>query len=170
MRWKVSWTFLIGVNLIQYKTWMVGCWIWFISNVRCDISRDNPPFVPKDIHHPTLKLTANMSFRKKHLIPPNSANILNFKKANFPELYSIILIKSYQFLDNILDVNKAVNQFYSSLLDIVTCLPKRRNIKQVYPMWYTAEIIANIKTKAKLHKKHKNTTNPFFIIGLKDYD
>lgn len=140
-----------------------------ISNVPCEVTRDYVPFLQEDDHHPSLTITFKLSLSNKCKVARNRNNkSFNFKKANFPELYKAILFKDWKFLDEIVDVNEAVEQFYLGLYEIiVNHVPPRKEFKHVYPSWYTSEIINNIKTKAKYHKKFKRTSNITFQVEFK---
>lgn len=130
------------------------------SNIPCTITRDNIPFVAADAFHPALIITGDINIHQyiNFDISQNNNKSYNFRKANFPSLYSSLLAVDWSILQNYTDVNLLCEKFYGilySLFDIY--VPLHKNKSHSYPKWYTREIILNLKTKSKLHKKYRRT-------------
>lgn len=89
------------------------------SNVHCVIVRDVEPLVPEDVYHPALILTLNDIGFKEPALPPNDlAKTYNFRKADFPSLYSAILQTNWDFLNEFDTADLALESFYNQLHEI----------------------------------------------------
>lgn len=133
-----------------------------LCNKNCVVERDNLPFTTENSDHPALRISCtDLMPRKQNFSFNLKARNYNFKRANFPALYYEITTTDWSYLLTISDVNAAVQMFNKRLFDLIDAyVPLYKQYSHRYPKWYTSEIIKNIKTKAKLHKKFKKTKNP----------
>lgn len=131
------------------------------------------PLVRLDPAHPALGVRAQLARRSESAAggplsrpgPAPSASIptarvrWNFHKANFAVLYSSIASIDWSPIMN-LDLEDSLDYFYDTINSIISkCVPlkkqNRGSSKFIYPVWYTSNIIQDIKFKALLHKKYK---------------
>nr|CAI5827349.1 unnamed protein product [Callosobruchus analis] len=93
-----------------------------VNDINCEVSRDPLPLVKEDAHHPSLSLLCNIKADdEKPFTVSELSTAYNFKRANFVGLYNAL---------------------------IYTTKYVKRNRK--YPVWYSKEIIRNIKTENNL--------------------
>ncbi|CAG9090694.1 unnamed protein product [Plutella xylostella] len=133
-----------------------------IASVTVGLSEE--PLVPVDAHHPPLavRLRLRPPARPAPLAPSRDSfcKSWNFYKADFRSLYSAIANIDWSDLYLIRDANEAVDVLYSRLnKEIDKFVPKKgfgayKN-KYIYPDWYTADLIKDIKMKGRLHKEYK---------------
>ena len=123
----------------------------------CNVSHDNAPFVREDTHHPALNISLVPKTINPVKFPINlNSRTYNFKKANYPALYDSLLQTDWTFLETFQDVNIACDNFYNKLYSIFDVhVPVYKNNNKKFPIWYTAEIIKNIKLRDKYRKKYK---------------
>jgi hypothetical protein len=130
-----------------------------LSTKGCEVLRDNVPIVEEDAHHPALivELSYNRNNLKK--IAGHTDYIrYNFKKANYPLLYSLISTADWSYLNSFTDVNLACEAFYQhlySIFDLTVSLTKSRLPRYQYLPWFNREIINNIRRKDSARKKFK---------------
>lgn len=131
-----------------------------VSNVECTVSRDPLPFVPEDLHHPSLNICVEIELKVRRC-SFNTAQHYNFKKANFLLLYNLLHNINWNQLYAINDVNKAFEKFYKILYDVFEqCVPKVLSKKRKFPFWFTREIILDIKAKERNLATYKKTGLP----------
>lgn len=136
----------------------------------CTVSRDISPLVKEDVHHPALCINVLPKIINSAKFPVNSRenNNYNFRKANYPALYDSLLQTDWTFLDDFNDANKACDEFYEKLYSIFDVhVPKYKNTKRKkFPVWYTTEIIKNIKERDHYRKNYKKYND---INSLEEY-
>ena len=135
-----------------------------LSNLKCEVTYHSDPFVLEDSHHPALSIYFNVNVKNQNNFTSTSCiKKYNFKKANYPALYSELTDVDWSFLDNYTNVNTMCETFYEKLYSIFDLhVPLIKQYKRKYPVWYTKEIIKNIKSKSYLFKKiqmHKITVS-----------
>lgn len=139
------------------------------TNAEFDIEKSIYPLVPEDSYHPALSI--NLSFTSvPRIFHFQSARNLryNFRKADYISLYQSLFNYDWTFLENIVDVNVAVDSFYDALYHMLdTYVPKSSTIRSHHPPWFTSEIIRNLKTKELYRKKWCKTSNSFFLDEFK---
>ncbi|CAG9133595.1 unnamed protein product [Plutella xylostella] len=139
-----------------------------IASVTVGLSEE--PLVPVDAHHPPLAVRLRLRPPARPASPAPAAPLApsrdsfckswNFYKADFRSLYSAIANIDWSDLYLIRDANEAVDVLYSRLnKEIDKFVPKKgfgacKN-KYIYPDWYTADLIKDIKMKGRLHKEYK---------------
>lgn len=125
-------------------------------NFDCTVSRSECSLVSEDVYHPALAVTFNIATnRSDNFDYSNSCVKYNFKRANFPLMYDMILSHDWNYL-NIGDIDKACGLFYKDINHIISlCTPTYKNFKRHYPPWFTAHIISLIRHKSHLHHKFK---------------
>lgn len=135
------------------------------SNVACRVSRDKCPLLPEDLHHPALIVEiCRQSFKKEQAFQSNiDFKSYNFKKANFVDLYRDMLNIDWSILLEINDINIAIDEFYNILYAVIDRhVPRFKHHKRKFPVWYTSELINNIKQKDKVRKKYRRTGNQLY--------
>ena len=153
------------LNLTQYnhiKNDHEGLLDLVLANFVCQVGSDSLPLVPADKYHPVLNISVPLDNLVTNNFPANNANRkYNFKKANFPLLYSLLSDCNWELSGNFDDVNNFLTVFYQKLDEILQqCVPLylgKKCKRFSYPVWYTAEIIKNIRYKYAFFKKWKST-------------
>ncbi|CAK1552189.1 unnamed protein product [Leptosia nina] len=128
--------------------------------------------VPPDFYHPPLNIEILFNFvRHSDSIAPSnidSAKDWNFKKCDFQQLQRYLSQASWTNVLQASDVDKACEHFYSTLYDIFDlCVPKkhRRSKCHRYPVWFTNDIIRDLRRKVKLHASWKRLkSNEAYIV------
>ena len=135
----------------------------FVTNhSQCYVSRAGESLVPEDKHHPAL----DIDFKFLRYCPKNitsvNENEFNFKKSNFPLLYSLLYETNWSFLNDFVDVNEAVTKFYDALYEIFEkCVPKKRKpTTRTYPRWFNGQIIQELKQKTSAWERYKKSSTP----------
>lgn len=132
---------------------------------RVDIVRSERPLVPEDGYHPALKVSANMA-RFKFLVEKRPPKI-NFHKADYDRLNDGL--KNIDWLRELsdLDVDSAVDRFYSVLQPFIDSIPKTVFPSRDYPIYYSHELISLIKRKDFLRLKIKSEKDAVVKANLK---
>lgn len=136
-----------------------------LSNVKSTdviISRHDFPLVCEDKHHPTLSFsfTYNVQSYKSPDALPSDTNLgWIFSENDDQPLRNVLEHHDWNLYD-CPDVNSATESFYEELYDIFNQTLKKRspnphNNDQVYPKWFTGEIIHHIHQKHKFHRLWK---------------
>lgn len=125
-----------------------------ISNLNCRVTRDSLPLVSEDIYHPSLRIL--VCFESIRKFKSNFSYSYNFKRAIFTGLYNAFSYIDWSFLDQFSDPNDMCKAFYDKLYYLFDLyVPKYRNSRRTYPVWYTPELIRNIKLKEFYYKNFK---------------
>lgn len=121
----------------------------------------------RDAYHPPLDITLPIqSLMRSPSAKIDPSNVdsrcdWNFAKGDYVLLYQLLTEASWQKVFDAEDVNVAVDMFYNQIYNIFDeCIPKRIRSKRVgrrFPIWFTADIIADLALKASLHQKWKRT-------------
>lgn len=132
-----------------------------ISHYICEVKRDELPLLREDDHHPALMISVANIFVKE---PKFGSNVYqqsyNFRKSNFPALYRELYETNWDTLLTFNDVDTVLDSFYEHLLGLFNKhIPKYRTHSHSYPPWFNADIIRNIKLKAKYRKKYRIRNN-----------
>ena len=137
--------------------------------MECEIIHDNASLVPIDAYHPVLIIRFHrIGLKTMPFIANVNQRTYNFKKADFPSLYNSILHTDWSFLTHFKNRNLAVDDFYERLYQIFDAhVPVYKTHKRRFPNWYTADIIKNIKKKAKTLKKYRNSHDQNYLQGYK---
>lgn len=140
----------------------------FITSIQPNcvtVARSSDPLVPEDGHHPALDVKVNLA-RLKYLVEKRPPKV-NFRKANYVRLGEDLMRIDWnrELID--LDVNTAVERFYSILDPLIETIPKIIFPSRDYPVYYSYELISKIKMKDKLRQKIKNEECPVAGANLK---
>lgn len=122
--------------------------------------------VPIDQYHPVLEVLIKFSVGVDNVQTSPSTDThrvtrpnWNWRKADLLGLYETLADMDWSDLFSIVDVDAAVHLFYMKLYDCIdSFVPQkgtRKSNKHVYPKWYTAHIIQNIKNKHFHLKRYK---------------
>lgn len=114
--------------------------------------------LPVDKHHPPLDIIFPITMTRPNKFDANTLLKFNFRKANFPALYSNMISLDFSILNDIYDADQACEKFYSILNSVIAehvPLTLPRNSK--YPPWFSNHIINSIKQKHTLWKRYKRT-------------
>ena len=135
-----------------------------LSTFHCKISQETVPLVEIDPYHPALSISLLLDSDKPDTFPLNlSHKKYNFHKADFPRLYELILSTDWSILNNCTCANTACSLFYELLYPLLDrCVPLSIFHKRTFPVWYTSDIIKNIKLKHKIHTRFKKTKLPTY--------
>lgn len=119
-----------------------------------NVEQDCCPIVKIDKHHPPLSITFNISVGCRNNIVSGSQSF-NYKKADFLQLYNCFRVIDWNNLNNVLNVNEAVDFFYSKINNVIShCVPISRKTKPKYPPWFDNNIILLIKRKNTVRRKY----------------
>lgn len=135
------------------------------SNIECHVSENEIALSKIDKHHPPLRFTTdcNLVHHEQFKICKNSSNIYNFRKANFPLLYDLILNADFSDLYNSSDINEACEKFYVILNEIFhLTVPFKIDRKRRYPPWYNSKVINLIRQKELAYKKFKRCQTGYY--------
>nr|CAI5848848.1 unnamed protein product [Callosobruchus analis] len=136
----------------------------------CTIEKDCIPLIQIDDHHPALCIKVmDILYRERSFDTNSHAKVYNFKKADFIRLYDALTDTDWSFLESIKDVNLAVDEFYKRIYEVLDShVPQYKNYRRKFPQWYDATIIINIKEKAKIRRKWKQTNDTRFKYAFED--
>lgn len=124
----------------------------------------------RDLYHPPLEISIPISSDVKRSpagsVDPSNVDMQkdwNFAKGDFELLYALFSEVCWHDVLQSQDVEVAVDILYSTIYRIFDiCIPKKVRPKvpsRRYPVWFDAELIKALKTKAVLHKKWKASKN-----------
>ena len=130
----------------------------------CQVEKEIFPIVNEDSYHPAL--TINITYKSQMYFSsfPTSSNVktYNFKKADFPLLYSLLFDIDWSFIENFADVNEACVAFYDKLYTAFDAsVLTYKQTKRGYPKWYSPKLRQIIRSKEKFYKKYKKTRSDF---------
>jgi hypothetical protein len=132
----------------------------FTDMKHCNLSRESVPIVTEDAHHPSI--TVSFIVRKVPFTNFSDFNVCtsfyNFRKANFPLMYSLLAQLDWSYLYGNTDTDNACRAFYNGLDQVFSMsVPKSRYRGTLsFPKWYSSELKLCLKRKYKLMKKLKN--------------
>lgn len=119
-----------------------------------------------DFYHPPLDITTRFCFRHApdQRLPPSNVDISqdwNFRKIDTLHLKSLLAECSWSSVYECRDAQGAADIFYSLLHGVFNqCVPKKKRSKvksMRYPVWFSADIIADIRKKLSLHQAWKKS-------------
>ncbi|XP_022818660.1 uncharacterized protein LOC111351123 [Spodoptera litura] len=121
--------------------------------------------VQPDTYHPPLEVEVRIeSVHCSNVMDPSNINPFrdwNFYKCNYEQLYLLLSETSWDPVLRAVSVADAVNAFYQIIYDTFdTCMPKKsrsRRITERYPVWFTSDIIKDVKRKLILHATWKRS-------------
>lgn len=122
----------------------------------------------RDAYHPPLDISVPLHDSLRHsfserIDPSNFNSLQDWKFANGDYQLLYKLVSEVNWHESLLtqDIDIAVDSFYRVLYSIfdVSIPRKTRNKSRVrrYPVWFTADLIHDLKTKADMHRKWKAT-------------
>lgn len=136
-----------------------------MSNTKCRVVRGQP-FVSEDSHHPFLDICVTLDYECSFRSPFNcSSTTYNFCMADLASLYGALGDVNWEFLGEFGDVDEASRAFYNVLYSILdSFVPiKGGPSNRTFPVWYTREIIANLKYKNQIYRKFKKTGSEYHL-------
>ncbi|PZC72517.1 hypothetical protein B5X24_HaOG211069 [Helicoverpa armigera] len=132
---------------------------------------------PVDAYHPPLAVSVEIAASSRRLPAapamlapavspgtqrdyPITRKQWNFHKANFNHLYYLISNIDWSDIYCLNDPDEVLKLFYEKIYEAFdVCVPLKRpnlnGMRYIYPVWYTPEIIREIKYKHQLHKNYK---------------
>jgi hypothetical protein len=145
-----------------------------LSNVRDSdvmVTASNDPLVDKDHSHPSLCVSIALNSPLSRFLK-RAADITsyNFRKANFPDLYHGMIDADWSSIESSSDdVNTASDSCYNILYKILNDhVPKYKNKKHKYPVWFTPQIIKNVQIKNKLRQRYMKFKNPEDLVSFRE--
>lgn len=124
----------------------------------------------RDAYHPPLEVSVPLhedlrrSFTER--IDPSNLNLQkdwNFAKGDYQLLYKLVSEVNWREELQAQDIDMAVDSFYKVLYSIFdVCIPRKtrnRGRARRYPVWFTADLISDLKIKADVHRQWKATKN-----------
>jgi hypothetical protein len=137
------------------------------NSEQLSVSEGDEPLVPIDDYHPSLEITIICRNRAEPspspsppLQRPGSSPNWNWRKADFLGLYVAINNLDWSDMSTMNDINGVVELFYGRLYDCISqYVPTKSTFEQdhkyVYPIWFNAEIISNIRKKYYHLKRYR---------------
>jgi Reverse transcriptase (RNA-dependent DNA polymerase). len=148
---------LVQINSILNSDGVLLDLVAATPQLNCAINRETDPFTTEDKYHPSLSIEMKCELPKHTQFPSfQDRRSYNFRKANLPALYSAIHSAEWHRIHSHENVNAMCEGFYDMLYDILdNNVPLRTPSKLKYPAWYTAEILAALKSKFQSHSRYK---------------
>lgn len=106
-----------------------------------------------DYYHPPIEIHMQMELKYMDEIEHRK---FNFRKANYNNLSNSLSTIDWSFLHT-LNVNDAVNSFYSIINKIILDLVPPYKTRKRFPFWYSRDLISLIKKKDKLRAKWRRS-------------
>lgn len=136
---------------------------------RINVLRAAEPLVPIDRYHPPLAVYVTMPSPTRdspQYLHGDRTNNWNFRGADLAGLYVALGEMDWSELLAESDVNAAVGVFYNALYSSVKAYvpnkkPSRSPGKYIYPKWFNADIIYNIRQKHYHLKMYKSDGKEF---------
>jgi hypothetical protein len=135
------------------------------SDVKTTVRRHQYPLVEEDQHHPTLLVSVSIiqPQRLAPFVPEPRKFFYNFKKSDLVTTYATLNFKSWDELYNTSDVDHACDVFYRDLKYVIdSFVPMAPANSNVFPKWYSIELISIIKKKNRFRKLFKNTRLQYY--------
>ncbi|KAF9824592.1 hypothetical protein SFRURICE_004049 [Spodoptera frugiperda] len=118
-----------------------------------------------DAYHPPLDIQVRIdTVHGSNLTEPSNIDISrdwNFKKCNYDLLSSLLAEQSWDCVTMSDNIHEATQNFYITLYKLFDiCVSKNRRQKgknRLYPVWFTKDIIQDIRRKSRLHSAWKRT-------------
>jgi hypothetical protein len=127
------------------------------TNSKCSVTRSNYCLVDEDPFHPSLLIKTYPASPLQTLLRNNNTR-LNFKRADFPNLYKSIASIDWSLLDSCNSVDTILETFYELIMvPINMFVPAVSTNCKPLPTWFTPEIIKLMKQKEKSRQKFKKT-------------
>lgn len=136
------------------------------GNLDCVVSRNRVPLVTEDAHHPSLLVKFKAQLPRIDNFPINKENLynFNFRKANFPLLYNLILNADWSPVTNQADVTKSCESLYNILNSIFSAsIPLKQKRRRSFPPWFNKEIINNIFKKERAYRNFRVFKSDFYL-------
>lgn len=120
----------------------------------------------RDAYHPPLEVSVDYNRRRlpADRIDPSNVDLRrdwNFGKGNYEFLCHLIKDVSWREVLDAAHINSAVENFYDIVYSIFDMsIPKKvrsGGSSRCYPVWFTADLIKDIKRKGHLHREWKAT-------------
>ena len=129
------------------------------AKIRASVSRNLEPMLPEDVFHPALNITVEYKCEKRHNFPNSVTDFTyDFRKANYPTLYAAISSSDWSLANDHYDINRMIDSFYDRIYSILKQhVPPRKSRPNIYPCWFSRELIDKIKAKNVLYKKLKKS-------------
>lgn len=118
-----------------------------------------------DAYHPALVANLNLS-RFKFMLEKRQTKV-NFHKADYVALNRELMMVPWHSLLGDLNVDEAVEKFYSVVQPFVDRIPKVYFPTRDYPVFYSYELIGLIKEKDKVRLMIKEADCPMFKAELR---
>ena len=127
----------------------------FTNFLSINTAKSDFPLVSEDLYHPALIINCDLVTTERHINFPTANNYrYNFKKADFKNLYEYICNVDWSHINNFVQVDEALNEFYRILYEALDkFVPTYRCCTSNFPPWFTFEIKSNLKTKEYFRKK-----------------
>ena len=122
----------------------------------------------RDNYHPPLEIRLDIEVGVPEAVYMEPSNVdsgqdWHFAKGNYELLYQLLSEECWLDVLRASDVDTAITAFYNIIYDVFnSCIPRRTRSStpsRQYPVWFTAEIIKNLKRKAVLHRLWKSSSD-----------
>lgn len=128
------------------------------TNIDCLISHSSEVITSEDNYHPALEINLALCKKKTSSFRNNCSHELNFRKANFHQLYGNLCSEDFSLLESMTNVNDAVQYLYDTLYNICNAwVPLKKVQHGIYPTWYDMDIILHLKQKHKAWVRYKRS-------------
>jgi hypothetical protein len=115
------------------------------------------PILDEDSHHPAILIELKIiAGSRSNFSNSSKSKTYNFRRANFPFLYSLLSEVDWSFIYSLHDVNEVCTAFYGKLYSLFDkSVPCYTHNHRHYPRWYTHELKCNIRSKERCYRKYK---------------
>ena len=118
------------------------------TSLNCSVSRSDFSLVAEDLMHPTLLLDIAVPVEKGKCASSVRNSKLNFRRADFTNLYASILATDWSRMTSFTDVNAMCDCFYTLLMESIKAhVPYSKSKRNSFPSCYTPELIREMKLK-----------------------
>lgn len=119
----------------------------------------------EESHHPAVETSLNL--RAARFTVSNVFTQYNYRKANYEMVNQKLMVVDWVAVFSSLDVNRSVSRFYEILHEVIAeFVPKKLVKSDKYPIYFTKQLITEIKKKNRLHKKFMKAKKANLPIGV----
>ncbi|XP_050516009.1 uncharacterized protein LOC126890891 [Diabrotica virgifera virgifera] len=121
----------------------------------CKVCQEQLPLVKEDRLHPSLEIQLSFTVSSFRQTDKLVGNRFNFKKANFDLMCDLMRNMTWEAVTEEIEVDKALDIFYSKVLNIFEGSVPQYNIYKNYsnfPKWFTPDIKKLLKQKNNFRK------------------
>ena len=135
--------------------------------VDCSVARDIDPMVPEDAHHPALSFLIGFNdLFQDHFDGNHAVVTYNFRRADYPLLYSALMETEWAALECAGDVDSRCSMLYQlvyAAFDLA--VPKTgvaRRSRRQWPSWFSSEVRDAVRMKEAMLLRFRRSRDIFY--------